>query len=261
MIGPSRLRSRDQDWSVQTSRSPQELANGDLYLVYYGGEGEYASTAVFGSRLRKGSQRWTKPVVIAQDPFRSLGNGVIWQAPDGVVWLFYVVRHGKTWSTSKVQAKISRDHAKTWSDAFPLVEQEGIMVCNRPIVLHNGDYACPSITRRAMTRSSRASTARAFSFDTKLRRSNGNKRAHRRGGWKYSGGGAAVEVSPHHLIAYSRRCGNYESIVNGWVVRSESRDGGWTWTEGKTQRSPIRMRPLTSSSFAVAAFCSSTMTA
>ena len=33
-----------------------ELANGDLYLVYYGGQGEYArDTAVFGSRLAKGS--------------------------------------------------------------------------------------------------------------------------------------------------------------------------------------------------------------
>ena len=33
-----------------------ELSNGDLYLVYYGGKGEYAvDTAVFGSRLKKGT--------------------------------------------------------------------------------------------------------------------------------------------------------------------------------------------------------------
>ena len=77
-----------------------ELANGDLYLVYYGGQGEYArDTAVFGSRLAKGSSTWTPPLAIARDPFRSLGNGVVWQAPDGVVWLFYVVRYGETWST------------------------------------------------------------------------------------------------------------------------------------------------------------------
>ena len=32
-----------------------ELKNGDFYLVYYGGAGEYAvETAVFGSRLKKG---------------------------------------------------------------------------------------------------------------------------------------------------------------------------------------------------------------
>src|SRR2546421_273989 len=122
----------------------EELANGDLYVVYYGGEGEYAlDTGVFGSRLKKGSRKWTAPTRIAHDPFRSLGNGVVWQAPDGLVWLFYVVRYGETWSTSRVQAKVSRDNAATWSDAFPLVSDEGMMVCNRPIVLHNGDYLLP----------------------------------------------------------------------------------------------------------------------
>src|SRR5262245_9109321 len=72
-----------------------ELSNGDLYLVYYGGQGEYAKdTAVFGSRRARGSTTWSAPRAIARDPFRSLGNGVVWQAPDGVVWLFYVVRYG-----------------------------------------------------------------------------------------------------------------------------------------------------------------------
>ena len=47
----------------------------------------------------------------------SVGNGVLWEAPDGVVWLFYVVRFGETWSTSRVQVKVSHDGALTWSDA------------------------------------------------------------------------------------------------------------------------------------------------
>ncbi|PYI87699.1 MAG: hypothetical protein DME26_05325, partial [Verrucomicrobia bacterium] len=122
----------------------EALQNGDLYMVYYGGEGEYATdTGVFGSRLKKGGRKWITPTRIAHDPFRSLGNGVVWQAPDGLVWLFYVVRYGETWSTSRVQAKVSRDNAATWSDAFPLVSDEGMMVCNKPIVLHNGDYLLP----------------------------------------------------------------------------------------------------------------------
>jgi predicted neuraminidase len=216
----------------------EELTNGDLYLVYYGGEGEYAaSTAVFGSRLKKGSQRWSKPVVIAQDPFRSLGNGVVWQAPDGIVWLFYVVRHGKTWSTSRVQAKISRDNAQTWSDAFPLVEQEGMMVCNRPIVLHNGDYLLPIYheTGHDTEFTGFDSTSLFLRYEVAKQQ------------WKQTGPiraavgsiqAAAVEVSPNHLIAYSRRCGNYEPTTNGWVVRSESRDGGWTWSEGKNSAFP-----------------------
>src|SRR5262245_52616302 len=55
-----------------------QFQNGDFYLVYYGGEGEYADgTAVFGSRLKKGGNKWSPPRAIAKDPFRSLGNGVI----------------------------------------------------------------------------------------------------------------------------------------------------------------------------------------
>src|SRR3954447_24529881 len=68
--------------------SMTELKNGDLYLVYYGGQGEYATdTAVFGSRLKKGSTQWTPPKPIAHDPFRSVGNGVVWESPDALVWL------------------------------------------------------------------------------------------------------------------------------------------------------------------------------
>ena len=80
---------------------------------------------------------------IAHDPFRSVGNAVVWEAPDGLVWLFYVVRYGDTWSTSRVQAKVSRDQAETWSDASMLVLDEGTLVRNRPIVLNNGDYLLP----------------------------------------------------------------------------------------------------------------------
>src|SRR5687768_18552249 len=69
-----------------------ELANGDLYLVYYGGQGEYAvDTGVFGARLPRGGAKWSAPRLLARDPFRSLGNAVVWQAPDGAVWLLYVV--------------------------------------------------------------------------------------------------------------------------------------------------------------------------
>jgi predicted neuraminidase len=103
-----------------------ELDNGDLYLAFYGGAGEYATeTQVFGSRLRKGSREWSAPVAIASNPFYSMGNPVAWQAPDGTLWLFFVVRPGATWSTSRIAAKISRDRGATWSDAFVIAWEAG----------------------------------------------------------------------------------------------------------------------------------------
>lgn len=214
----------------------EELRNGDLYVVYYGGEGEYATdTGVFGSRLKKGGHHWSPPKQLAHDPFRSVGNGVIWQAPDELVWLFYVVRYGETWSTSRVQAKISRDNAETWSDAFPLASEEGMMVCNKPIVLHNGDYLLPLYFEGGHNPEfTGADSGGLFlHFDPK-------KKEWRQTGRIRSATGniqpAVVEVRDDFLVAYCRRGGGYDPTTNGWLVRAESRDGGWTWSEGANSR-------------------------
>jgi len=210
----------------------EELRNGDLYVVYYGGEGEYATdTGVFGSRLKKGGRKWTSPKQIASDPFRSVGNGVVWQAPDGLVWLFYVVRYGETWSTSRVQAKVSRDNAETWSEAFPLVSEEGMMVCNKPIVLHNGDYLLPLYFEAGNNPEATGADSCGLFLHYEVK-----KKVWQQTGRIRSATGniqpAAVEVRDNFLVAYCRRGGNYEPTTNGWLVRAESHDGGWTWSAG-----------------------------
>src|SRR5437899_12635775 len=66
-----------------------ELANGDLYIAYYGGPGEYSNAStVYGTRLPKGQTKWTLPVAVTPRPQEPEGNAVVWQAPDGLVWLF-----------------------------------------------------------------------------------------------------------------------------------------------------------------------------
>lgn len=219
-----------------------ELANGDLYLAYYGGAGEYAvDTGVYGSRLARGAKSWTPPVRIAADPFRSSGNPVIWQAPDGLVWLFYVVRYGETWSTSRIQLKVSRDNAATWSDAHMLeveaMPSTGLMVRGRPIVLASGEYLLPVYHEVGADRESvgPASTSRFLRYDPKSRRwsASGIIRS-RKGNIQPQ----VAEVTPGYLVAYCRRGGNYEPTASGWMVRAESRDGGRTWSEGVDARMP-----------------------
>ena len=214
-----------------------ELSNGDLYLVYYGGDGEYSpDTAVFGARLKKGTT-WTSPLAVARDPFRSLGNAVVWQAPDGIVWLFYVVRFGSTWSTSRIQAKISRDNADTWSDAFMVSLDEGMMVRNRPIVLAGGDYLLPVYQETGHD----TETVGPDSTSLFLRYSRERRE------WTPSGRitsptgniqPAVVELSPTHLLAYCRRGGGYGPTLDGFMIRSESHDGGTTWDEGRNSSFP-----------------------
>ena len=140
-----------------------ELDNGDLYIAYYGGAGEYDSeTAVYGSRQKKGQLSWSPPEVIADTPFRGDGNPVVWQAPDGVVWLFYVNLYGKTWSEARVKGKISTDGAKTWSDSFMLTMEIGTMARGKPIVLMNGDYLLPMYYETGEDREHTASDTASF---------------------------------------------------------------------------------------------------
>jgi predicted neuraminidase len=215
-----------------------ELRNGDLYLVYYGGKGEYAAdTAVYGARLKKGERAWSLPRIVARDPFRSTGNAVVWQAPDGLVWLFYVVRFGATWSTSRIQLKVSEDEAQTWSDASVLALEPGMMVRNRPIVLMNGNYLLPVYkeTGEDTERVGPESTSFFLRFNpaTKSWTETGRIQSP-----KGNIQPAVVELGRDHLIAYCRRGGGYEPEEKGYIVRSESHDGGRTWTEGKDSAFP-----------------------
>lgn len=215
-----------------------QLNNGDLYLVYYGGEGEYAdSTAVYGSRLRKGENQWSLPERIASQPFLSLGNGVIWQAPNGWVWLFYVIRHGETWSTSRIAAKISKDGAETWSDSFMMTFEEGTMVRGHPIVLSDGAYLVPIYHETGhdteWVGSDTSSLFLRFNplenrwIETaKIRSRLGNLQP------------APVEISDNHILAFCRRGGDYEPTEDAYLVRAESHDGGLTWSEGEDSEFP-----------------------
>lgn len=215
-----------------------QLLNGDFYLVFHGGTGEYADdTAVWGARQTAGSAGWEDPHPVADTPFHGDGNAVIWQAPDGVVWLFYVVRYGPTWADSRIKAKVSRDGARTWSDSFVLAFEAGMMVRGAPIVLPGGDYLLPAYhevgndpesvskdcTSLFLRRDARSGV---WSETPRVRSRLGNIQP------------APAMIDGSYLVFYARRGGTYEPTTDGWLVRSESRDGGKTWSEGKDSSFP-----------------------
>ena len=228
IIGPSNVGGKYKHPTTFT-----ELENGDLYLAFYGGSGEYSNdTAVYGSRRKAGSSAWSEPQVIADTPFVSEGNPVVWQAPDGIVWLFYVVRYGATWSTSRIQAKISRDGAETWSDPTVLAFEEGMMVRGRPIVLRNGEYLLPIYHETG--HDTERVTADAVSLF--LRYDPATKKWSKTGTIQSENGNiqpSVVQLEGDHLLALCRRGGGYEPDEWGYIVRSDSQDGGATWSRGE----------------------------
>jgi predicted neuraminidase len=215
-----------------------ELDNGDLYVVYYGGEGEYeGDTAVYGSRLPKGSSQWTRPQIIADTPGRSEGNAVIWQAPDGLVWLFYVTNYGLTWSTSRIKYKLSHDRAKTWTDSDMLAFELGSMVRGLPILLNDGDYLLPVYHETGEDREGTPADTcsyflrynpkrKTWSESNRIFSANGNLQP------------APAQIDDNYLVAYLRPGGNFDPNPKRFVLRSESRDGGRTWSRGENTQFP-----------------------
>ena len=215
-----------------------ELDNGDLYVVYYGGAGEYeGDTAVYGFRKPHGSDTWTTPQVIADTPGRSEGNAVIWQGPNGTVWLFYLTRYGETWSTSRIKYKTSSDSGYTWTDSRLMSFEEGLMVRAHPIVLQDGDYLLPVYheTGNDTEFVGAGSTSLFFRLDPKTKEWTETNRVSSRLGNIQP---AVVQIDEDFLVAYSRRGGGYGPMKDGFLVRSESRDGGYTWSRGKDSQFP-----------------------
>ena len=215
-----------------------ELDNGDLYLVYYGGSGEYsADSAVHWSRLRRGENKWSAPQVVTPRPKLPEGNPVVWQAPDRLVWLFSLVRPGATWCTSQITARISNDGAKTWSEPEILTKEEGMMVRAKPIVLPSGDYLLPIYHETGNDPEWTApDTCSLFlRYDVKNKKwSESNRIKSRLGNLQP----AAAAITNDYLVCYCRRGGDYKPTKDGYLVRSESHDGGRTWSPGKDSPFP-----------------------
>jgi predicted neuraminidase len=209
-----------------------ELDNGDLYLSYYGGSGEYEDDSkVWGMRKKKGSDTWSAPEELADTPFLGEGNPVIWQAPDGRVWLFYNQRHGDTWSDSRVKAKISLDGAKTWSDSFMITHDQGMMVQALPTVMNDGTYLLPAYFETGHDRDQTDADTCSFFYriDPKTNTWEETSRIYSDKGNLQAN---AVQITDDYVIAYCRRGGSFDPLPDGRIIRAESHDGGTTWSKG-----------------------------
>ena len=215
-----------------------ELANGDLYIAYYGGDGEYkGDTAVFGSRRVKGTTAWSLPKKIADTPDRGDGNGVIWQEPGGPVWLFYVVRYGDTWSDSVIKYKYSNDNANTWTDSEMLTFEKGMMVRSQPILLMSGNILLPIYHETGNDQEFLApSSASLFAeYHKKTKTWTFSNKAHSRIGNIQP---SVVQIDEKHLLAFCRRGGGYGPMADGFIVKTVSIDGGKLWSLGEDTEFP-----------------------
>ena len=122
-----------------------ELKNGDLLCAWFSGTWEGNSdVAIVLSRLPAGSDQWTKPQVVDHHRGESYQNPVLFQAPDGVIWLIHTTQGaGEGQANAKVLVAKSKDNGKTWNGPDVLFDQPGAFVRDPILVLADGTWMLP----------------------------------------------------------------------------------------------------------------------
>lgn len=125
------------------------LQNGDLVTAFFGGSYEGSpDVCIWVCRKTAGSNHWTEPAMAAagviNDTLRkACYNPVLYQMPDGELWLFFkigsCVADWSGWLTR------SSDNGATWSPREPLPDGFLGPIKNKPELIGNR-LLCPSST-------------------------------------------------------------------------------------------------------------------
>jgi predicted neuraminidase len=138
---------------VQHGSSIIELDDGSLLVSWYAGKNEAArDTRILLRRSTTGGVNWepTQTVVVpgecaAESWFsnKSVGNTVLFQDTEKVVWLFYAAVQFGGWSGAHIDYKTSRDRGRTWSESHRLTDKLGDLPRSKPIELGSDDIFLP----------------------------------------------------------------------------------------------------------------------
>lgn len=201
------------------------LPDGRLACVWFGGTMEgMGDISVWMSVL--GAEGWTGARRLSDDPTRSEQNPVLFNAPDGAVWLFHTSQPGGRQDECEIVARVSQDGGESFGPARRVREFRGVFV-RQPLRLGpGGEWLLPGF--RCVTPAAGRWTGDIDSAVMLVSRDQGET-------W------VPVEVPDSlgavHMNPVAARGGVmpafYRDRYSQWVKRSLSQDGGLTWTAPK----------------------------
>lgn len=202
------------------------LPDGSLGCVWFGGTQEGLSDiCVWFSRLAPGAAAWSTPVRLSHDEARSEQNPILFDAPDGRLWLIHTAQRAGHQDTAVVRCRTSADGGRTWDAPRDLLPGSGLFVRQPPVVRPDGAWLLPVFRCRALP----GLRWSGDDDDSVLYLSHDQGRT-----WQtrtVPGSQGCVHMNlvpgsqgPDHLLAF------YRSRWADRVHRSESHDGGEHWS-------------------------------
>ena len=127
------------------------LPDGSLACVWFGGTQEGLSDiCVWFSRLAAGSNTWSEPERLSFDEARSEQNPILFNAPDGKLWLIHTAQRAGHQDTAVVRCRTSADGGLTWDTPRDMLPHTGLFVRQPPVVRRDGAWLIPVFRCRAL---------------------------------------------------------------------------------------------------------------
>lgn len=118
--------------------------DGILLCTWFAGTQEgKADISVLLSRRDPKTGIWSEPVQLSDDPTRSEQNPILFQAPNGPLWLLWTAQVAGNQDTAIVRRRLSTDGGHSWGTIETLIDTPGTFVRQPPVVLANGDWLLP----------------------------------------------------------------------------------------------------------------------
>lgn len=204
-----------------------ELPGGDILCTWSAGNKEGgADEGIVCAKLKKGDDRWHRPVKVSRDSKRCEKNPSLFLGPDNAVWIVYTAQavgvpgESDMNHTAMIRFQKSFDGGKTWEEPKGLFPDTGSL-CSQPIIMLKNKRLIFSnwISRDSKTGLSGEPTVFRISEDEGstwktvfMPESQGRIQAN------------VIELEEGHLIAFMR------SRHADAIYRSESFDWGSTWS-------------------------------